>query len=301
MALYNVDVTNSMATNEILQETHYYPFGLSYEGPWLMNDAARDDAYKYNGKEWDETMGLYDYGARWYDPVLGRWGQVDPLAAKYVTWSPYNYVLGNPMRLVDPDGRSVEATYKVDREGVITKVDDKQHYDDQGNEVDLLVAGDQVDYDKNGEVKQPHVEVQKGALRGVKNITASASDGSGQTSGTLIGFGPNEESAREVFEFLANNTDVEWAIFKDEPRPGAERTQLTTSHEQAEESLGASLATDTRLKLFYHDHSHPTRGIMNDDSRLFPSDADKAFASSIRADNPKVSFRIYFSGAYRNC
>lgn len=99
-----VDVTNSAATNEILQETHYYPFGLSYEGPWLMNDAARDDAYKYNGKEWDETMGLYDYGARWYDPVLGRWGQVDPLAKYNGSESPYVYVGNEPINHIDPNG-----------------------------------------------------------------------------------------------------------------------------------------------------------------------------------------------------
>lgn len=101
-----VDVTNSAATNEILQETHYYPFGLSYEGPWLMNDAARDDAYKYNGKEWDETMGLYDYGARWYDPAVGRWGQLDPLAehGNQLDKSPYAYAWNNPILLNDPDG-----------------------------------------------------------------------------------------------------------------------------------------------------------------------------------------------------
>jgi RHS repeat-associated protein len=61
--------------------------------------------YLYNGKELVEGIGLYDYGARWYDPVVGRWTSVDPLAGKMPGWSPYNYVMGNPIRLVDPDGR----------------------------------------------------------------------------------------------------------------------------------------------------------------------------------------------------
>jgi len=60
--------------------------------------------YRYNGKEFNEDLGLYDYGARWYDPAIARWTSVDPLAGKFSGWSPYNYVKGNPIRLVDPDG-----------------------------------------------------------------------------------------------------------------------------------------------------------------------------------------------------
>ena len=94
-------------TNEILLEKHYYPFGLEQTGAWFAT-VAPDNVYRYNGKEWDAGTGLYDYGARWYDPAVARWGQVDPLADSYAAWSPYNYVLGNPIRLIDPDGRAPE-------------------------------------------------------------------------------------------------------------------------------------------------------------------------------------------------
>jgi len=101
-----VDVPNSASTNDILQENHYYPFGLGYEGGWLMNDAARDNKYQYNGKELNDDFGLnwYDYGARYYMPDIGRWGQIDLMAEKYAPLSTYNYSFNSPIRFFDPDG-----------------------------------------------------------------------------------------------------------------------------------------------------------------------------------------------------
>ena len=55
-----------------------------------------------------------DYGARYLDLQLSRWGQVDPLAEKYYDWNGYHYVMGNPINRIDPDGRDGEAT--VDKE-----------------------------------------------------------------------------------------------------------------------------------------------------------------------------------------
>lgn len=47
----------------------------------------------------------YDFGARMYDCRLARWQAVDPLAAKYPSLSPYNYVANSPIIFVDPDGK----------------------------------------------------------------------------------------------------------------------------------------------------------------------------------------------------
>lgn len=49
-----------------------------------------------------------DYGARWYDGAIGRWTAVDPLAEETPSWSAFNYVHGNPIRLIDPLGLSAE-------------------------------------------------------------------------------------------------------------------------------------------------------------------------------------------------
>ncbi|MDQ0595432.1 RHS repeat-associated protein [Chryseobacterium ginsenosidimutans] len=62
--------------------------------------------YKYNGKELQET-GMYDYGARFYMPDIGRFGTIDP-RSQY-THEAYSYVWNNPISFNDPTGMEGEA------------------------------------------------------------------------------------------------------------------------------------------------------------------------------------------------
>ena len=62
--------------------------------------------YKFNGKEFDEETGLYYYGASYMNPVALIWYGVDAMMEKYPNVSGYTYCLGNPVKLVDPDGNS---------------------------------------------------------------------------------------------------------------------------------------------------------------------------------------------------
>ena len=84
----------------IEEVNHYYPFG------GVFSSTGDAQPYKYNGKELDRKGGLdwYDYGARMYDAVLGRWHAVDPMSEKYYGVSPYLYCANNPILLVDPNG-----------------------------------------------------------------------------------------------------------------------------------------------------------------------------------------------------
>ncbi len=127
-----VSITKQLNNNtaKLLKENHYYPFGLKHpynstEFDYYYNTATsslailpmtNSNRYQYNSKEWQNelSLNLYDYGARMFDPAIGRWGVVDPLAEKFSSWSPYNYVYNNPMKFVDPTGMEGEWYPKYD-------------------------------------------------------------------------------------------------------------------------------------------------------------------------------------------
>ena len=88
------------------------------------NDANGDYRYGYNGKEEDneikanstENGKSLDYGARWYDPRKARWDAVDPLEAKYPSYSPYMYAANSPNIYIDIDGNDI---YLFDKKNTV--------------------------------------------------------------------------------------------------------------------------------------------------------------------------------------
>lgn len=91
-------------TAKVIQENSYYPFGMVMPGADLAFVSGDKNNYLYNGKELQEELGQYDYGARFYDPAIARWNVPDPLAEKHYDLTPYHYVMGNPMMYIDPFG-----------------------------------------------------------------------------------------------------------------------------------------------------------------------------------------------------
>ena len=65
--------------------------------------------YSFTGKERDEETGYSYFGARYYDSDLsGLFLSIDPMADKYPSISPYAYCAWNPVRLVDPNGDTLQ-------------------------------------------------------------------------------------------------------------------------------------------------------------------------------------------------
>ncbi|PWU01082.1 MAG: hypothetical protein C5B52_07830 [Bacteroidetes bacterium] len=98
----------------ILDENHYYLFGLPIAG---LSSRALKTGYipnrflfiskEFQIKEFSDgsELSLFDFGSRFYDAQIGRWGAIDPNCEKMDRFSPFNYGFDNPIRFLDPDGK----------------------------------------------------------------------------------------------------------------------------------------------------------------------------------------------------
>ncbi|MDP4184002.1 MAG: RHS repeat-associated core domain-containing protein [Bacteroidota bacterium] len=180
----------SGTTPTVEQEDEYYPFGLLF-----TQNNVNKNPYLYNGKEiQNEFFENYDYGARFYDPQIGRWHVVDPKAEKYSSWSPYVYCLDNPLRYIDPNGKDV---YSVDKDGNIK-----------------LKRRNNKDYDRikaKGTLFNS-IKVDKNVMAGMKTKTINTvKDGTVSLTKFHINGAKKGES---FFQFMAKNTNVEWSNVK---------------------------------------------------------------------------------------
>ncbi|WP_277633344.1 RHS repeat domain-containing protein [Avrilella dinanensis] len=95
------------SSSEILEENNYYPFGLKHQGYNDISNSCKSEQaekYQYNGKEWDDALGLniYEMDLRQYDPAIGRWTVQDPVI--HHEFSPYSAFDNNPAYWADPSG-----------------------------------------------------------------------------------------------------------------------------------------------------------------------------------------------------
>lgn len=169
-----------------------------------------------------------------------KWG-VDPLAAKAPGWSPYRAFFCNPIYWTDPTG-AFEDDYKVD---------------DQGNMVLLRETDDDFDVLYNSDETQS-IQLQKGILGNKYSQNTKGADGAWHNYSIIKVRG--DETATNLFEFLANNTKVEWSQTMLGIAGDKGLNYLTSSHE-ARTERGAANMFYTQFQYGYtvrgHSHNHP--------------------------------------------
>ena len=78
---------------------------MTHYGSYSTNTGVgEENRYRYNGKEFNEELGLYAYGARYYDPTIGRFTGVDPIADQFPHVSTYNCAENDPIVNIDLHG-----------------------------------------------------------------------------------------------------------------------------------------------------------------------------------------------------
>jgi RHS repeat-associated protein len=131
---------------------HYYPFGAPMPGrKFTSSNIYR---YGFNGKEKDDEVkgggNSYDFGVRIYDPRLGRWLSIDPMARQYSELSPYNFCADNPIMYIDPDGQVIVVPNVADREPILKMINAKAlgtfAFDESGKLYQVTSKGDSKKY-----------------------------------------------------------------------------------------------------------------------------------------------------------
>jgi RHS repeat-associated protein len=113
LEMENATAINQAYSAVVTNDFNYDAWGLSietlfnptYSSTFGSFNSPNPQRHRYNGKEQITSSRFYDYGARQYDPVIGRWLSVDPLAEEGKQWSSYVYTFNNPLGYTDPDGR----------------------------------------------------------------------------------------------------------------------------------------------------------------------------------------------------
>lgn len=179
----------------------YYPFGLAMPER-SVNTSNPNDDYKFTGYEKDDEgfapgKGIYHANARGYDPVLGRFMQIDPLADQFPGWTPYHYTHNNPVRYIDPLGTD---TVEVRQESG----DLVNHMEAKGEDVFFIV-------DKDGNrLEDQFIKFDEGTLVSVKQPNAETKE-EGEVQLTMFRM-KGDENSQKLFEFFSDpkNTKVEW-------------------------------------------------------------------------------------------
>jgi RHS repeat-associated protein len=310
---------NREGTLSILSEDHYYPFGMKHPynndkrdwtfirienipTPFVRQVPNSGYQYKFNVKELQDELGLniYDYGARNYDPALGRWMNMDPLEEIAPDKTSYHFVSNNPINRIDPNGLT---DYEINSKGEVVKTienkkaDNFYMVDNDGNRIE----GKSITFDY-GTVESHRSQsgtYQKRNADGTRSEVVTTID---------IFKVRGDDNGTQLFEFFADNTSVEWSQAKTGIEGDKGLNFLTTGHiEYTEPGIAAlingQLSGGYTIRELNHNHPGGT-AVPSGIPGLTGSSGDVSFAKAVtewykkaypnRSSSP--TYNIYITG-----
>ena len=179
---------------EIVQENHFYGFGMQMEGSWNNKSVVGSPKqnYKFNGSEWTDDFGLNwgDHGARYFLPAIAAWNGIDALAETYHSFSPFHFGMNNPISFSDPSGMGAENdiyfNHQMQWQKTIYTNEGQDHY--YVGEFNATRSIFHVD-EKNGELASDPRQIVGGKMQAMMPYMVAANAEYEQQNGLLNGKG----------------------------------------------------------------------------------------------------------------
>ena len=250
--------------------------------------------FTFSAKERDAETGLSYFGSRYYSSDLSVWLSVDPMAMKFPHQSNYVYCSNNPLKVIDPNG---EDEWEVNQSGYIRHI--------KNNKPDRLYAVYGYGKERWGKRKSDvdPLDVDKSIMKTMDN----------RDKYTTFSAQNNRAKMDELFDFFADNTEVEWTQLSIHDEFENQYDYLSTSHENINSGLPSTYkamvhanAKKGTLDTFKHSHPNNYTGFMIYYQIIYPytchipSGDDRKTKNEIldecRLDKPKPQFFLRNGG-----
>ncbi len=253
-----------------------------------------NSTYTFSAKEKDPETGLSYFGSRYYSSDLSVWLSVDPMAGKYPHQSNFVYCSNNPIKVVDPNG---EDEWEVNQSGYIRHI-----RNDKPNRLYAVYGYGKERWGKRKSDVEP-LNVDESIMETMDN----------RGKYTTFSAQNNRAKMDELFNFFADNTDVEWTQLGIHDKCENKYDFLSTSHVNIHSDLPLTYkamvhanAKNGTLDTFKHSHPNNYTGFIIYYQIIYPytchipSGDDRKTKNEIldeyRLDKPKPQFFLRNGG-----
>ncbi|MBQ6276913.1 MAG: hypothetical protein IJK62_09430, partial [Bacteroidales bacterium] len=259
------------------QHLQYLPYGGTFVD---HRTGSYSSTYTFSAKEKDSESDYTYFGARYYSDNIMQWLSVDPMSDMRPGVSPYSYCQNNPIGRVDTWGM-LDDEWEVDKDGCISWLNANKHYDSNGNEVDVLYSSD-----RNSSIEVPKEFMGSEEVVGTQ-IYDKEKDVYVEKDVHLHSV-TGDVKAKEIFEFMSRNTDVEWGNTRVDSEESQNNFISTTREPSNNRGLGLLMSRGYNIRGSSHNHFKSS----------VPSGSDFITAEKVHQTFPSAKLFIYFGGKY---